>query len=325
MEPKNEKLKHYWSGPVSDLASRPPVPLESGESERHRIYSLLLMAVVHHYWNGNKRGRNGTYPFNTPAGPSAGLYHDADYMGHNIAALAVDAEGYVVDFEFNHNALYNSSAEHAEARLIRRIYNLAQVNDSWAMDRESNPRTDYTMFEDTTVYTSLESCSQCTGVMALGRVRQVVYLQPDHGMYMIGNIVRNLTEGTSLEAPLPIPGDQIGIAQYTMLDRGLDEFAEQLKHQPFFVPGDATGKKDQSVSVTSFLCTRTARDIYGEAHTEFERLVRGETPLSFPEYRPRDRRNKLVESALTNKDAVREAEGFFTYATRVAKRGTPHH
>ncbi|HEX6367453.1 MAG TPA: hypothetical protein VF006_00890 [Longimicrobium sp.] len=150
--------------------------------ERHRIYSLLLMAIVHHYLNGNKYGRWGTYPWNAPADAEAGPFHDSDYLGRNIAATAVDAEGFVVDLEFNHNSLFNSSAEHAESRLIRRVYDLAQVNDSWALNREPRPRDDYTMFEDMTVYTSLESCSQCTGVMALARVWQIIYLQPDHGM-----------------------------------------------------------------------------------------------------------------------------------------------
>ena len=55
-----------------------------------------------------------------------------------------------------------------------------------------------------TVYTSLEPCSQCAGIMALGRVREVVYLQTDPGMYSISNILRRLTAGTKLEAPVPI-------------------------------------------------------------------------------------------------------------------------
>ena len=47
----------------------------------------------------------------------------SEYRGHNIAALAVGPTGKIIDFEFNHNKL-NSSAEHAEARLVKRVYEL---------------------------------------------------------------------------------------------------------------------------------------------------------------------------------------------------------
>ena len=43
--------------------------------------------------------------------------------------------------------------------------------------------------QNVTLYTSLESCAQCSGVMSLGGVKQVVYLQNDFTAYMIGNIV----------------------------------------------------------------------------------------------------------------------------------------
>ncbi|CAA9363786.1 MAG: hypothetical protein AVDCRST_MAG68-4672 [uncultured Gemmatimonadetes bacterium] len=323
MEPKNPRLQHYWNRTVKELTDRPPLSLEEGEAERHRIYAWLVMALVHHYWNGNKNGRRGEYPFNTPPGANAGAFHDADYLGHNIAAIAVDAEGYVVDFEFNHNKLYNSSAEHAEARLIRRVYDLAQVNDSWALNRKVRAREDYEMFEDTTVYTSLESCSQCTGVMALARVWRVVYLQPDHGMYLIGNIVRNLTEGTRLEAPIPIPGDQIGLRQYAELDAAFDLFGEQLKTTPFYIPTDPNEKKSTSHSVTSFLCTRAARDLYGAGRAALEALT-PET-LAHPGFKPADRDGKRVENALTNLQVLGEVNGFLAYAIEAGRRGTPHH
>jgi hypothetical protein len=33
--------------------------------ERHRIYSYLLMKLIHRFWNGNKNGPLGTYPQRT--------------------------------------------------------------------------------------------------------------------------------------------------------------------------------------------------------------------------------------------------------------------
>jgi tRNA(Arg) A34 adenosine deaminase TadA len=308
MEPKNEQLKKYWARTVAELASRPALSLEPGEAERHRIMSLLLMAIIHHYWNGNKYGRHGVYPWNEPANAAVGRFLDADYAGHNIAALAVDADGFVIDFDFNHNTLFNSSAEHAEARLIR---------------RPGQPRDDYSTFEDVTVYTSLESCSQCSGVMALARVRQVVYLQPDHGMYMIGNIIRNLTEGTKLEAPAPLPADQLALGYFERLDKAFEDFAGLLKTRPFFEPSDSSKKPNASHSVTSFLCTRAARDLYSEAREEFTQLA--PEVLAYPDHRPLDRQQKRVESALTNAEMLIEAKGFLGYAISSGRRGTPHH
>src|SRR5262249_60859373 len=34
------------------------------------------------------------------------------YVGHNIACIAVDGNGEIIDFDFNHNHFFRSSAEH---------------------------------------------------------------------------------------------------------------------------------------------------------------------------------------------------------------------
>ena len=39
------------------------------------------------------------------------------YLGHNIACIAVDGNGEIIDFDFNHNDFFRSSAEHAESRI----------------------------------------------------------------------------------------------------------------------------------------------------------------------------------------------------------------
>ena len=59
----------------------------------------------------------------------------SSYLGHNIAAIAVSPTGRIVDFDFNHNELFNSSAEHAEARLLRRLFALGK-QFAQRLDRE---------------------------------------------------------------------------------------------------------------------------------------------------------------------------------------------
>jgi hypothetical protein len=64
-------LGAYLDKPVSELVDLDPISIPPGQQERHRIYLLLLMALVHHYRNGNKRGRSGLYPWNENREPEA--------------------------------------------------------------------------------------------------------------------------------------------------------------------------------------------------------------------------------------------------------------
>ena len=129
-------LADAWTHPLSEFATLPPAELEPGLRERHGIYSLLTMAVVASQFNGNKHGDRGDYgawrkgQVALEAGGNR-VYRGGTYLGHNIGAIAVDARGTIVDFDFNHNEVFNSSVEHAESRLVRRLFGLAQVFDPW--------------------------------------------------------------------------------------------------------------------------------------------------------------------------------------------------
>ena len=124
------------------------------------------------------------------------------YFGHNIACIAVDENGEIIDFDFNHNELYNSSAEHAEARLVRRIFSLNQAYDHWQTHGAGESFIPYAnVFNGVTIYTSLESCAQCSGIMTLANMLRVVYLQSDPGQYLVGNILYNLSR--------PVPSDSL--------------------------------------------------------------------------------------------------------------------
>jgi hypothetical protein len=94
----SDQLKKYWTQPVAELCQlRGEEPLSDAARERHRLYSHLLAAIVFHYWNGNKHGRRGEYPWNDLSTPQDPEYLSGDYVGHNIAAIAVDARGRVLD------------------------------------------------------------------------------------------------------------------------------------------------------------------------------------------------------------------------------------
>ncbi len=192
-KPARGRLNEIWSNDVSELVQLPDPNLSLESRERHAVYCYLVMALVEHSWAGHKRGSDGTYPWCPRQVNSR-----KPYLGHNIACVAVNSHGRVIDFDFNHNELFNSSIEHAEARLVRRLFSLLQLASSeiplrpqrlnpepstWAQrllnglgevietisfeagDRERGKQSHYSrLLTGTTVYTSLESCAQCSGI-----------------------------------------------------------------------------------------------------------------------------------------------------------------
>lgn len=323
----NPNLKFYLDKKVEELIQPEAYAIDEALKERHRLYSLLLMSITKFYWNGNKEGLDGVYPLNPT---KYGKYEFDNYLGHNIASIAVDAYGDVIDFEFNHNKIFNSSAEHAESRMVRRIYYLSQINDSWKTSLEPHkPKDDYSTFEDVTLYTTLESCSQCAGVMALARVKEIVYLQTDPGMYLVGNILRNLTRSIpgvpnssgSLTSPMPISGSDINFPYSNKLNESFSKFPELLKQKPFYKPNNPQLPEKRSPSITSFLCTKTAFDIYSEAYDEFTAFIPAN--LKYPDYKPL-KNGVVLDNAKTNQIVLAEVKDFYQYATVSGKRATPH-
>lgn len=324
----NEKLISYWTRPVSELVNRKENLVSDEQKERHRLYSLLSMAITHFFWNGFKEGKDGEYPQNVIVTNNSSTYLKGDYNGHNILAIAVDFDGRVIDFEMNHNKLFNSSVEHAEARLIKRIYTLSSLADSWSLNLDFSDKKDNNTFNDISIYTTLESCSQCSGIMALAQVKEIIYLHTDNGMYLIGNILRNLTEGTKLQAPNPIDGNEINFKYFDLLNKAYKEFINEGK--PFYVPYKKPDQPLISKSITSFLCTKQAYEIFGLARDEFENLINNPKILQYQNYRPeRTGKNKkgedvLIKAELSNLDVLKETSAFFEYIKINGRRATPH-
>jgi tRNA(Arg) A34 adenosine deaminase TadA len=319
-------IAKQWDRPLSEVAGLPPLGLADEAKERHRIFSLCLFTVMRQYFNGNSHGSKGEYPWRVKQREPDGRYTGSDYLGHNIGALAVDGRGEVIDFDFNHNTIFASSVEHAETRLVRRVFGLSQIGDGWQTRKDPAPLQGYsTILSDVTVYTSLESCAQCSGVMALGEVSQVVFLQRDPGTYHVGNILYSLTKSDKRSyAPLPIPGSEIDFGYFTELNKLYADYYAQVKDRPFWIPPGG-GQPDTSRALTGFLCTDDALDIYDRARADFYALSpviegtpgTGTSALSFPDFRP-------TPDALSNAEALDVAARFAVYAARAGRRGTPH-
>jgi tRNA(Arg) A34 adenosine deaminase TadA len=317
---QEEPLAFFWNQQVAQLATVNLEALTQEQKERHEIYSLLLMALVAHFWNGNKRGMKVPYNWrdNQSWGDFKPLYQGGDhlgeptgqYLGHNIAALAVDGDGDIIDFEFNHNEIFDSSVEHAESRLVRRLFSLTQLKQGWALDDPDDRGRSYsTLLNKVTIYTSLESCAQCAGIMALARVKEVVYLQKDYGMYCIGNILYNLTNPVKgpagkianphMPAPLPIPASHFDFPYYGMLNQAYEHYHKSVGTKPF------DGGKEIRPSVTSFLCTDEAYDIFKKAAGALET-------------------QQFVGGYKTNEQVRKKAIEFLTFIKRRGRRGAFH-
>ena len=139
------------------------VKLSLEEQQRHRPFMLLAMRLVKEFWNGNYNGAMGRYPYrkNQLTGElySEGkkitdVYDEgATYFGYNIAALAVDGKHNVIDFDFNHNQLFKSSMEHAEARLRRRLFSLTGLRSEWSLGDKPDDTPDDRIHHARTVRT----------------------------------------------------------------------------------------------------------------------------------------------------------------------------
>ena len=111
--------REMWSH-VRPIAETVELPGDRPTDAQVRLYLSALARIAVHWWNPYKYGLVGDYHGIPDIRPKQ------TYLGHNIAALAVDDLGRVIDFEMNHNDLFRSSAEHAESRLVRRLYQLGQ-------------------------------------------------------------------------------------------------------------------------------------------------------------------------------------------------------
>jgi len=313
-------LAELWNRPVRELAHVAPSAFGPPERERHRIYSLLVMALVFHYWNGNKRGAVGDYPCRRDQRRAGGFYAGGNYLGHNIASIAVDGHGRLIDFDFNHNEIFCSSVEHAESRLVRRLFSLVQLRDDWRPSlslRPDVPKHGYSgALQDVTIYTTLEPCAQCAGIMALGRVRAVIYIQRDPDMYLITHFLRNLTR-PDFRAPLPVSADAFGFEYFEQLNDAYRKFVRDVETTPFFISQD--GMIDAAPSVTSFLCTDEAKRLFGRASEELSRLS-----VSHRDFRPVLGGLAPAGRTLTNEEVWEHSKRFLEYALSHGHRGTPH-
>lgn len=246
---------------VEAIAATVELPDSRPQDTEAELYLAALARITCHWWNPFKYGPNGSY-FGVPD-----IGKGRSYVGHNIAALAVGDDGRIIDFEMNHNEIFRSSAEHAEARLVRRLYQLANVHLTWDEMTDDSFDTTRIHLNRITVYTTLQPCAQCAGMMALAQVRSAVFLQADPGMYLADVLMRALSPDY-LRAPMPLPASLFGIATYRRLNEG---YTAYWKSGSVLWDGPEGPRGGQDI--TAYLCTSSAFQLISSLAERFEALA----------------------------------------------------
>lgn len=175
--------------------------------ERDHIMMLLAFSVVLNDWQTDVPSRRG----------------------HNIGSVLVDQHGQPVFWARNANKVKGDATQHGEVRLIQNYLNCKGVGDY--ADR-------------LTVYTSLEPCAMCSGMMTLTQVERVVYGQSDPGY---GKAVKALLSVNYPDVYEDVPLD------ISPIKRALDA-AYRAKKQ----------------TITGFLLTPEAKAIYERASSDLD-------------------------------------------------------
>lgn len=191
------------------------------QKERDHILSLLTLAFVHNDWQ-----QKATNPA----------------RGHNIGSILVDRNGMPVFWTRNSVKILDNSNQHGEVRLATRYLSSILTNKNIPSEYISSKY----MPGGYVLYTSLEPCAMCTGMLSMVGTERVVFTQKDPEF---GNVVDALK---SIQYPrIYTVATPVDMTQKKQLESGWEI---------------ARGKGVQSI--TDYLLTPEAEKIYASAKTE---------------------------------------------------------
>lgn len=200
---------------------QPSLPNAGVKIERDEIFGLLSMAVVLQDWQSSTNGR-----------------------GHNIGSVLVTPDHRPVYYARNSIRALDNTTQHGEVRLVQNYLNCKGVK-----------RT----AEDLTVYTTLEPCAMCSGMMTMAEVSRVIYVQKDPSYGGVREALK------SISYPRVYSQDTTaGLAQKQAVEVGYDKYR-------------SAGKG----GLTSYLLTDEAKGIFESARSAMLNYT-----VKFPENGP---------------------------------------
>jgi tRNA(Arg) A34 adenosine deaminase TadA len=216
----NQRLSPTQQGDEQSLVTSNQTLTHSDEAqaERDEIFSLLAMAVVLQDWQKQYGGR-----------------------GHNIGSVLVTSDHLPVFYARNSIIALDNATQHGEVRLVQNYLNCKGIKGSR---------------KGLTVYTTLESCVMCAGMMAMVEVSRVIYVQKDP---YFGGVREALKD---IHYPrVYFQETANGLAQKRALEAGYDRYR-------------ALGKSE----ITGYLYTEEARNIFKSAKMALHNYT-----IKFPE------------------------------------------
>ena len=120
---------------------------------------------------------------------------------------------------------------------------------------------------------------------------------------------------------MPVPAAKVGVAEFDRLNEANFAFCSMLRNPdkldapPAFFISEDGGVRDASPSITSFLCTDDARDIFEQGVKKFDGFSPRYPKFRFPDAGP---------DVLSNEKCLEEAIAFYKYADVDGYRGSPH-
>lgn len=207
---------------VASMPAASKTELEKVNKERDLIYSLMAYSVVYSDWQTKAKGDGS--------------------RGYNIGCVLVNKDGYVVYYGINSvNKEKKNKTQHGEVRAMQGYEELSKE----------------TSVKGYTIYTSLEPCCMCSGMMTLNQVRRTVYGEsdPEYGK-ALERLSFNSKACCGDKGYEPYPRAVISDQSPDAVSHSLDS-----AFLAFWKNGNS--------SITAFLSTEEARSLYKKANRQF--------------------------------------------------------
>jgi len=198
-----------------------PIVFNSAKAEREAIFSLGAYVVVYKNWQTK---------ISDPK------------RGHNIGSILVNKDNIPVAWARNSIAKYNDGTQHGEVRVIQQYIDEADIE----------------VLDGYIIYTTLEPCIMCSGMMSMVKVKDTVYGQTDGDTLRTGYgraIERIKLDSSSLKN---------GYKPYPRAPE-----TSKFSELPHAVALDYDYANSGITSITEFLLTDSAQKIYKDANEEF--------------------------------------------------------
>ena len=191
---------------------------ENARQERDYLFMMMAYAVVYKDWQYIKDVETA--------------------RGYNIGSVIVNESSHVISWGRNEKFARKNGTQHGE---VRAIQHYLEQSDNWFL-------------EDCTLYTTLEPCVMCAGMMVMSRIDRVVFGQsdPHYGQAM---------ERMQFASKDVIPADTVrSYPRKLSYHRSPDQISETL---------DSLYAGQRSPGTTKFLSSGTAEHHFEMATSAF--------------------------------------------------------